>query len=345
MSDFYRGKRVLVTGGTGLIGVPLVKKLIELGAEVNVVSMDNKERAQQVLPVGAKFYQLDLTDYCWCSFACRLFPGDSPADMVFHLAGVKGSVSLGRSKPASFFTSMLQFNTNMMEAAYKSGVERYLYTSSVGVYPEASIFREDEAWNGPPFSVDQFPGWAKRMGELQAEAYKIEYGWDKIAIVRPCNVFGPYDRFDEETSMVVSALITRVNNTKMGDKVKVWGDGSAIRDFIFSEDVADGMLLAMEKGANCTPINLGSGRGYSIRELVEAVAEAYDIPMSTFEFDTSKPSGESIRLMDVQRAKDMIGFEAKTSLKEGVKKTVDWYLNNMTIASSSFDAFKKGRAV
>jgi GDP-L-fucose synthase len=321
---FYKGKKVLVTGGTGMIGVQLVKKLVEKGADVSVVSLDSEERAKFVLPPEASFSRCNLTIKTHCDEATR------QKDFVFHVAGIKGSVSLGRSKAATWFTPLLQFNTNMQEAAFKNGVERYLYTSSIGVYPEDTLFKEDNAWNGPPFSVDVYPGWAKRIGELHACAYKEEHGWDKIAIVRPANVYGPYDNFDPKTAMVVGALVYKFANCN-GEKVSVWGDGTAIRDFIFSEDVADGMMLALQNGANCIPLNIASGLRTSIRELAETLAEKFGYSKDILEFDTSQPTGESIRLMDVSRAKETIGFTASTSIKDGISKTVDWYMNNQEI--------------
>lgn len=305
-----------------MIGIPLVKKLIDLGSNVRVVSMDTEERAKQVLPEGIEFRRLDLTEKNNCLEAVK------DQQYVFHLAGIKGSVALGRSKAATWFTPLILFNTNMMDAAFKSGVERYLYTSSIGVYPEANIFYEDDAWNGQPFSADVFPGWAKRIGELQAEAYKLEHGWDNIAIVRPANVYGKYDNFNPETAMVIGSLIGKFAKCK-GNPVEVWGDGSPKRDFIYSEDVADGMLKALEYGANCIPINLGSGNAISIKELAVVIAEIFGYDENIIKFNIDKPSGESIRLMSVERAEKMIGFKSKTDIRQGIKETIDWYLNNI----------------
>jgi GDP-L-fucose synthase len=239
-------------------------------------------------------------------------------------------------KAASFFVPHILMNTMMMEAARKADVQRYLYTSSVGVYHPAALFVEDEAWDGPPHHTDRFAGWAKRMGELQAEAYKTEYGWDKIAIVRPSNVYGPKDNFDPETAMVIPALINRVSGGE--NPLVVWGDGSAIRDFIYSKDVAEGMLLAMEHGANCTPVNLGSGEGVSIREIVESILSCFPDPPE-IKWDTSKPSGEPIRLVDMTRAKEMLGFSPRTSIGDGIAATVEWYKQNSASAKDRYNVF------
>lgn len=326
-------KNILITGGTGLIGIPLVNKLLNRGANITVVSLDSEERAANVLPEGVKFLRRDLTEMNNCKEIVK------NQDYVFHLAGIKGSVSLGRSKAASWFVPLILFNTNMMEAAHKAGVKKYLYTSSVGVYPEANIFREDDAWNGPPFSVDVFPGWAKRIGELQAQAYEIEYGWNNISIVRPANVYGPYDNFDPETAMVIGALINKFANHKEG-KINIWGNGEQIRDFIFSEDAAEGMIAVLEEGYN-KPVNLGSGVGVSIKDIVIELAKIFNYDLDMIEFDTSKPSGESIRLMDVSRIEQECGFKTKTDIKTGLQKTVDWYLTNKELAENRYNVFKQ----
>ena len=162
-------------------------------------------------------------------------------DVVFHLAGVKGSPKMTLERPASFFVPTMQFSLNMMEAARRANVGHYLFTSSVGVYQPAEVFVEDDVWSTFPSPNDRFAGWAKRMGELQAQAYDIEYGWKNISVVRPANVYGPFDNFDPHNAMVIPSLIHRAVNE--AGPLKVWGDGTAIRDFIHAEDVARGMMV------------------------------------------------------------------------------------------------------
>jgi GDP-L-fucose synthase len=327
-TSFYRGRRVLVTGGTGMIGTQVVDQLRAAGAELRVASLDDPSRA----PAGVEFVGGDLTEPAFCR---RIVDG---MEMVFHLAGIKGSVGIGRRRAASFLVPHLLMNTAMMDAAHRAGVERYLYTSSIAVYHPTERFVEDEAWDGPPHETDKYAAWAKRMGELQAEAYKVEHGWDRIAIVRPANVYGPRDNFDPKTAMVVSALIRRVLDGE--DPLVVWGDGSAVRDFVYAGDVAEGMLLALERGANCTPINLGSGRGVTIRELVEQIVRLVPKPPEVV-WDTSQPSGQSVRVMDTSRAEQMIGFRARTSLAEGLRRTIDWYLANGGDQAGRYSVFEQ----
>lgn len=321
--SFFSQRRVLVTGGTGLIGRPLVEMLIAAGARVQVASLDEPSRA----PNGADFRRADLREFSQCLAICE------DIDFVFHLAGVKGSPAMTARRPASFFVPTITFNTNMMEAARRQGVERYLFTSSIGVYAPAEIFREDDVWKTFPSPNDRFAGWAKRMGELQAEAYRIEYGWDKMSIVRPANVYGPFDNFDPENAMVIPALVHRALSGV--NPLVVWGDGSAVRDFIHARDVARGMMLVMEKQYS-QPINLGSGTGVTIREVAEIVCR--NVPRLGLVWDTSKPSGDARRLMDTRRA-ESIGFRPCIGIADGIAETIAWYRDNGASAGKRYNAF------
>lgn len=320
--SFYQGKNVLVTGGTGLIGQPLCAMLVKAGAKVTVASLDDAARA----PANTTFEKLDLRNFDNCMKVAQ------GKDIVFHLAGVKGSPRMTAERPASFFVPTLTFSINMMEAARRSGVERYLFTSSVGVYQPADVFKEEDVWSTFPSPNDRFAGWAKRMCELQAEAYKIEYGWDKISIVRPANVYGPFDNFDPANAMVIPSLIHRAL-TEEG-ALTVWGDGSPIRDFIHAKDVARGMMLAVEKGIN-EPINLGSGSGITIKQVAEAVAKATGKEII---WDTTKPKGDGKRLMDMTRASGY-GFQCEVDLQDGINETIEWYKKNQDVAAARYNSF------
>lgn len=322
---FYQGKKVLVTGGTGLIGRPLVELLLAAGAEVTIVSLDDPCRA----PQGVIFKQADLREFSNCMDLAK------GMDIVFQLAGVKGSPAMTAKRPASFYVPTITFNTNMMEAARRNKVDRYLYTSSVGVYAPAEVFYEDDVWQTFPSPHDRFAGWAKRMGELQAEAYKIEYNWHNISIVRPANVYGPYDNFDPENAMVIPSLINRALSGE--NPLTVWGDGSPIRDFIHARDVAKGMMLAIEKGIN-VPINLGSGSGVTIKTIAEIVAANIPGKKIAIVWDTSKPKGDAKRLMSMERAHSY-GFQPTISIEEGIKETIAWYLENQASLGLRYNAF------
>lgn len=317
--------KVLVTGGTGMIGQFLVQKLLDQGHEVRVASLDDISRSNPY----TEFVRADLTEKSNCMKVCE------GIDDVYHLAGIKGSPKMTSQQPASFFYSTIAFNTNMMEAAFRSGVQRYLFTSSVGVYAPADIMKEDSVWKTFPSDNDKFAGWAKRMGELQAEAYKIQYGWDHISIVRPANVYGPYDNFDPENAMVIPSLIKRLCDGE--NPLVVWGDGSAIRDFIYAEDVADGMLKVMEENPDF-PVNLGSGSGVSIKELVETLIGVLNEDID-IQWDASKPSGDKIRILDTSNA-EFVGFKPSVTLTEGLKRTLEWYRVFKETADNRYNVFR-----
>ena len=304
------GKKVLVTGGTGMIGIKLINLLVKKGYEVKVVSMDSGDN----LPNDVEFEKADLTEFSTCKRLCK------NKDMIYHLAGIKGSPQSSVEKPARFLVPMLQFNTNMMEAARLADVEWFLYTSSVGVYHPAEVFKEDDVWKTFPSEFDWHPGWAKRMGELQAEAYQIQYGWDRISIVRPANVYGEYDNFGEH-SMVIPSLIKKAFENP---ELEVWGDGSPIRDLIYSEDVARGMIHMVENAVT-EPVNLGSGTGVTIKEVAEIIAKYFS---KEIVWDKTKPMGDMKRLMSMERANSN-GFYPQTSFEDGIMKTIKWYLETI----------------
>jgi len=242
-----------------MIGRSLVKLLINQNAIVTVVDLNPPtDLGDSVTCIKADLRYLDQ-----CEQICN------GMDYVFHVAGIKGSPKMCAEQPADFMVPMLQFNTNMAEAARKANVKWYLYTSSVGVYSPADVFFEDDVWKTMPSENDKFAGWTKRMGELQLAAYQIQYGLKNSSIVRPANVYGNYDNFNPLNAMVIPSLIRKVQEN---DILEVWGDGSPIRDFIHADDVAYGMLFAVEKQIT-EPINLGSGKGYSIKETVDLIVK------------------------------------------------------------------------
>lgn len=278
--NFYKNKKVLVTGGTGLIGTPLVKMLLKFGSKVTVVSLDeNKKKIKDY-----KFLKLDLREFSNCVKACK------NQDFVFHLAGIKGSPLMTRLKPASFLVPTVTFTFNMMEAARRCEVERFLLTSSIGVYAQSKIFKEDDVWKTFPSENDKFAGWAKRLCELQVEAYKIQYKCNNISIVRPANVYGPNDNFDPDNAMVIPSLINKISNSKK--ILKVWGDGSSTRDFIYSDDVARAMLLILKKKISY-PLNIGSGKGETIFDLVQNICNHFKEKNIKIIWQKNKPNGDN----------------------------------------------------
>ena len=322
----FKNMKILVTGGTGLIGKPLVEMLLERGAEVRIVSLDSPSRVNP----HAEFMQLDLRYFDQCMKACE------GVDFVFNLVGIKGSPAMTAKQPASFFVPTLQFSINMMEAARRQEVQKYLFTSSVGVYEPAEVFYEDSVWKTFPSPNDRFAGWAKRMGELQAEAYRIEHQWEDVYIVRPANVYGAWDNFDPRNAMVIPSLIKRAVDGE--NPMTVWGDGSAIRDFIHAKDCARGMIKVFEKGIK-EPVNLASGTGVSIREIVEVLVKLIN-PSPEVLWDTSKPSGDHKRVLDTSRA-ESYGIKSEISLEEGILDTLEWYQANKEMVDNRYNAFNE----
>lgn len=307
----FTGKNVLVTGGTGLIGRQVISILCGAGAHVKSVSLD-----RITVHPSAEYVIGDLTDFSYCKDVTQ------DMDFVFHVAGIKGSLEVTKAKPASFFVPLLMMNTNLLEACRVNKVQKVLFTSSVGAYANAEVLMEpDELEEDPP--MDMYPGWAKRMAELQIKAYGIQYGLNNFSVVRPCNVYGPGDNFDPENAMVIPSLMHRIRSGE--DPVMIWGDGSAIRDFAYSADVAEGVILALHHKTGPRCVNLGNGEGYSISELVEAL---HEVTPFNHQFDPEKPSGFPKRVMDISLARNLIGYNPTTSLTEGLRKTWEWYNQN-----------------
>lgn len=319
----FKNQKVLVTGGSGMIGRQLVNLLLERGAKVTVADLNEPIN----MPSEITFKKVDLRDFNGCKVICE---GE---DYVFNLVGIKCSPKITLEQPADIMGPMLQFNTNVLEAAMQANVKWYLYTSTVGVYTPAEIFYEDDVWKGYPSPNDWYGGWAKRMGELQCEAYEKQYGEGKCSIVRPANVYGPYDNFDTKNAMVVPSLIRKAQEN---DIIEVWGDGSSIRDFIHAKDVARGMIFAVENKIT-KPINLGSGTGVTIKELSEIVANYFNKPIKWL---TDKPSGDAKRIFSMERA-NSYGFYPETSIKEGVEDTIKWFILNKDIVDKRFNILNK----
>ena len=323
--NIFENKKVLITGGTGMVGMSLCKMLLKRNAEITLVSLDSVK----VELKRTTFIKKDLRNFDNCLEVCK------NKDFVFHLAGIKGSPDVALRKPASFFVPTILFNTNLLEAARQSNVSHVLYTSTVGVYAPAEKFYEDSVWDTFPSKNDWYSGWAKRIGELQLEAYSQQYNYKNFSIIRPANIYGPYDNFDQNNAMVIPSLINKALSSK--DELIVWGDGSQVRDFVFSDDVARAMILAVEKKIKL-PLNVGSGSGVTIKDLVETIVENIPNKKLKINWDITKPSGDKIRIMCTERIKSY-GFECKTNLPDGIKLTIEWYLKNISYSKSKFNSF------
>ena len=212
-------------------------------------------------------------------------------------------------------------NTNILEAARINKINKLVYTSTIGAYEDRKILKEtDYKIESTPMS---FAGWAKRMAELQVYAYKIQHGIDTFSVVRLSNIYGPGDNFDPETAMVIPSLMYRIY---MGeDPLVVWGDGSVVRDFLYSRDAAEGILLALHYGTASDFVNIASGKGHSIRDIVTVLRSFIDF---NYSFDATKPSGAPVRVMDITKARELLGFIPSTDLATGLKLTWEWFVSH-----------------
>jgi GDP-L-fucose synthase len=312
LAGLVAGAPVLVTGGTGLFGRALIDRLVALGARVRAVS--TKPPALP-LPAGVEHVAGTLADPRFAERVCRGMAG------LFHCAGLRGSIAIQTQQACDLLAGNIAVDFNTLEAARKAGVARVVYISTVTVHPPMAVFREDLAWSANPHPGVQFVAWSKRMAEKLIEAQGVQYGLANTAIIRPVNTFGPYDDFDPATALVVAALIGRVLDGT--GPLVVWGDGSVVRDFLYVEDAVEGLLLAYLRGLGQGPINLGTGHGITIRELVETIV-AVSGRSREIVWDTSRPVGEPSKVADITRARAVLGFAPQVPLAEGIARTMKW---------------------
>ena len=335
LRSVYEGKRIVVTGATGMIGMHLIPRLIDLGAaEIIAIGMSPPIQTTvgyDELSPGVRFYKRDLC------LPCVLDPHLESADFVFHLAGIKGSVAVGRSNGHAFFTNTVLMNTLVIESAYRYKTP-LLYTSSIAVYPPGHRrSKEEGAFKGPPDFADWYGAYAKRAGEVQLDAM-AQGGWNDWVIVRPSNVFGPYDNFDAKTGMVVSALIRRAHDGE--NPLGVWGHGKAIRDFIYADDVARGMVFAMARGRG-NIYNLGSGGGTSVRTLVGWMSSYIPEFPEVKWLGGIRTQGQSYKVLDSTKAYKDLAWRALVFIGDALWRTALWYDANPGHQEQRYDPFKE----
>ena len=265
-----------------------------------------------------KFVKGDLLNRDDALKACK------DQDFVFHLASKVAGIGYNIEHSGTMMTENSIMSLNMLDAARKSNVERYQYISSTCVYPrEASIpTPEGEGMLGDPELSNLGYGWAKRVGELQAKMHAKEFGM-KVSIIRPMNAYGPRDDFDPETSHVIPALIRKIINAKT--EVSIWGSGNQTRSFVYVDDVARGMLIALEKLTAPDPINIGTDEEIKIKDLVSMIVNITGRNDLQIKYDKTKPEGQLRKTADTKKAEELIQYKPKYSLEEGLKHTIDWY--------------------
>ena len=312
-----KNSKILVTGATGLIGTQLVNLLLKKEFKVRAIS--HKRKPNFIANENLEILNGDLTDSVFCTKICK------EIDYIFHLAVETGSIVKNAKHPASIMTSTVLMDFNMLKAAHNEKIKRYLYCSCACVYPEnIEEMVEEKAWDGPPPQMHETISWSKRLSELHCRSYNKEFG-DDIVIVRPSNTYGPNDIFDSENSHVISAFIK-----KAIDGIKpftIWGSGEQIREFVFSRDVANGMISAMEKLCDVNPINLGGGTSIKIKDLAKIILSITgNNPEIKLEKD--KPEGHKKRILNSKKAEELLNFKPTTSLEEGLEETIQWYKDN-----------------
>ncbi len=259
--------------------------------------------------------------------AVERFYREVQPEAVIHLAGVVGGIGVNLAHPGRFFYENLTMGTLLMEYARRYGVKKFVAIGTICSYPKFTPvpFKEEDLWNGYPEETNAPYGLAKKMLLVQAQAYRKEYGFNAIYLL-PVNLYGPEDHFDLETSHVIPALIRKCLEAidRNEPEMVCWGDGSPTREFLYVEDCAEAVVLALERYHSAEPVNLGSGFEISIKELVHLIAQTTGFKGRVV-WDTTKPNGQPRRCLDTSRAWEGLGFRAKTDFKEGLRRTVEWY--------------------
>lgn len=309
MSSRAFGKDILVvTGGSGFLGSFFMEKL-------------DKSLFDEVRVIKSK--EFDLRD------PKQAFEAFKDATIAVHIAGITGGIEFTRLNQGVMYYDNIMMNTNVLHSCMKHNVKKVISVGSVCIYPKyAKVpFKEEEIWDGYPEEVNSHYGMAKKMLIVQGDAYYNQYGL-RSQVLLFTNLYGPKDHFDKNRSHVVPALIAKFHDAIKNNEptVTLWGDGTPTRDLLYVEDAADAIICALYASDTTSPvINIGSGKEISIRELSETIKS---IMKGNFDirWDTSKPNGQPRRILDISRAEKELGFKVKISLREGLKRTIDWYI-------------------
>ena len=301
-------KKILVTGGAGFLGTYIVQKLIARGLP----------EAQITIP---RSREIDLRRWENCLKVAQ------NQDIIIHAAAKVGGIGLNREKPGELFYDNLIMGIQLMEAARQNGIKKFIALGTICAYPKFTPvpFKEDDLWAGYPEETNAPYGLAKKMLLVQAQAYRQQYGFRAIYLL-PVNLYGPGDDFDPLTSHVIPALIKKVADAKKEKKdfIEVWGTGTPSREFLYVEDAAEGVVRATEHYDKPDPVNLGSGREITIKDLVELICRLMEYK-GEIRWNSSMPDGQPRRQLDISRAEQEFGFRATTSFEEGLKKTIEWH--------------------
>ena len=309
MANFWQDNRVAVTGGAGFLGRAVVAELERLGC-------------RDVFVPRSKEYDLREKG------AVKEMLSAAQPDLVIHLAAVVGGIGANRENPGRFFYDNLMMGALLVEESRLFGVKKFVALGTICAYPKFTPvpFKEEDLWSGYPEETNAPYGLAKKMLLVQSQAYRQQYGFNSIYLL-PVNLYGPGDNFAPSSSHVIPALIKKcVDAEKNREKsITVWGTGKATREFLYVDDAARGIVLAAEKYNKEDPVNLGAGFEISIKDLVGIIVEEYGFKGDVI-WDATKPDGQPRRCLDTSRAKKEFGFSAEMSFKEGLRRTIEWYL-------------------
>lgn len=307
-----KNKKIIVTGGAGFLGKFVVKKLIERRCKGIFVP---------------KIEEYDLRNF----EAIKRMYSTAKADIVIHLAATVGGIGANIENPGNFFYDNLVMGIQLIEQARLTGIEKFVALGTVCAYPKLTTvpFKEKNLWNGYPEETNAPYGLAKKMLLVQSQAYRQQYGFNSIFLL-PVNLYGPGDNFNPKSSHVVPSLIKRFYEAKINNapEVVVWGTGKATREFLYVEDCAEGIVLGTELYDKSDPVNIGTGLENPIKDLAEKIKILIDY-RGNIVWDITKPDGQPRRCLDTSRAEKEFGFKAKTNFEEGLKKTIEWYINSL----------------
>jgi len=308
MNGFFASRRFAVTGGAGFLGRFVVEELLRRGC------------AEPFVPL-IEDYDLTTGD------GIRRMLRDARPDVIIHLAAVVGGIGANRTNPGRFLYENLIMGTRLIEESRRAGISKFVCVGTVCAYPKFAPvpFREDDLWNGYPEETNAPYGLAKKMLLVQLQAYRAQYGFNGVYVL-PVNLYGPGDNFDYESSHVIPALIRKCVEAREAGRpsVECWGTGAATREFLYVADCAEGIVRAAERLDDPAPVNLGSGREISIRDLAGLIGRLTGFA-GRFEWDPSKPDGQPRRCLDTSRATERLGFTAATALEEGLARTIQWF--------------------
>ena len=326
--NFWRDKRVIVTGGAGFLGNFVVSKLKLRGAKEIIIPKIEDYDLTEIESINRLFDDHGIKDYSPPGLEKSKPPRSNV--VIIHLAALVGGIAANRERPADYFYANLMMGTQLMHEAWRRGIDKFVAIGTICAYPKFTPlpFKEENLWDGYPEETNAPYGLAKKMLLVQAQAYREQYGFNAVYLL-PVNLYGPGDNFDLHTSHVIPALIRKCIEAQENDddEIVVWGDGSPTREFLYVEDAAEGILLATEHYNDSEPVNLGSGQEISIKDLVQTISRLTGFS-GELVWDTSKPNGQPRRVLDTTRAAEYFGFHAQTDFEDGLRKTIDWYRNH-----------------